>query len=133
MPVMTFFHFLHPFWKRWGPALVVMAVIFVFSSIPSQEIPDFGSLDFTVKKLGHVAGYALLGAAYLHALGDQKSSAAWLALSLAILFAITDEFHQYFVPGRNASPIDVLIDGAGAWIGIQVWMLRSKMLMKKQD
>jgi len=35
-----------------------------------------------------------------------------------MLYAITDEFHQYFVPGRSAEIRDVLIDSSGAFIGI---------------
>jgi VanZ family protein len=40
------------------------------------------------------------------------------ALALGIAYAITDEFHQHFVRGRHASPIDVLIDTVGLAIGI---------------
>ena len=53
---------------RWLPAVLVMAVIFVFSSIPSDELPNFGLWDLLVKKGGHVLGYGLLALAYLFAL-----------------------------------------------------------------
>jgi VanZ family protein len=42
---------------------------------------------------------------------------AWLA---AAIFAVTDEFHQSFVPSRTASPIDVMIDICGAMIGLAI-------------
>jgi hypothetical protein len=45
---------------RWGAALLMMAAIFGFSSIPSAEMPDFGLLDTLVKKGGHALGYGLL-------------------------------------------------------------------------
>ena len=41
-----------------------------------------------------------------------------LALFLCITYAISDEAHQLFVPGRGARLKDVLIDSFGAAIGI---------------
>lgn len=41
-----------------------------------------------------------------------------IALGTAIIFAITDEYHQTFVAGRTGQAIDVLIDSAGAMVGI---------------
>ena len=51
---------------RWLPAVLMMAAIFGFSSIPSSEMPRFGLLDLLVKKGGHALGYALLALAFLH-------------------------------------------------------------------
>ena len=40
-----------------------------------------------------------------------------------ILYAITDEIHQLFIPGRNGNVVDVLIDSCGGLIGIGViWL-----------
>ncbi len=103
---------------KWLPAVLLMAAIFIFSSIPSKEMPFFGVLDFLVKKSGHMLGYALLGFAYLRAF-NTKSKWAYLAALLAVmLYAFSDEFHQSFVPGRNSSIIDVAIDTAGAGLGM---------------
>jgi VanZ family protein len=41
---------------------------------------------------------------------------------MAVLYAITDEFHQTFTPGRNASITDVGIDAVGAILGVLVWI-----------
>lgn len=105
-------------WLRWGPALLVMAAIFTFSSIPSSGLPSFGSYDLFVKKGGHMIGYCLLGMAYLYGIGRQKPGAIWLAWLLAILFASSDEFHQSFIPGRGPGLRDVGIDALGAGIGL---------------
>jgi VanZ family protein len=43
-----------------------------------------------------------------------------LALALTILYACSDEYHQTFVAGRHGSPVDVLIDGAGAWLALGI-------------
>jgi VanZ family protein len=103
---------------RWLPAILLMAIIFAFSSTPLTALPDYGFWDFLVKKGGHMTGYALLALAYWYALGWDKKR-WWLPILLAVLYAITDEFHQSFVPGRNPSPMDVLLfDGSGATLAI---------------
>ncbi|MEP0804022.1 MAG: VanZ family protein [Chloroflexota bacterium] len=104
--------------SRWLPALLVMLVIFVFSAQPSESLPDFNRLDRLVKKGGHMLGYGLLAASYWRGLGwdGRRRRLAWL---FAVLYAATDEFHQSFVPGRNASLWDVLVfDNAGALLGL---------------
>ena len=107
---------------RWGLALLMMAAIFGFSSIPSVDMPNFGLLDFLVKKGGHAFGYGLLALCYLLGLkGDSKginlrwTYAAW---TLAALYSASDEFHQSFVPGRYPSMTDVLIDSLGAAVAL---------------
>ena len=56
------------FLSRWGPALVLMAVIFAASATPGEDLPNAGAWDTLFKKGGHLLGYALLGAAYLRGL-----------------------------------------------------------------
>jgi VanZ family protein len=103
---------------KWLPALVVMGLIFWFSSQPSKELPDFEWADRLVKKSGHVLGYALLASSYWYALG-MKNNRVGLAWSLAMLYALSDEFHQAFVPGRNPSVWDVLLfDNLGSFVGL---------------
>jgi VanZ family protein len=120
---------------RWLPAIVIMAVIFGFSSTRSTKLPSFGLLDFVVKKGGHMLGYGLLALAYWYGLRFQKKR-WWLALLFAILYALSDEFHQSFVPGRHPSWVDVLgFDGGGALIALSlgnVWSVRKKRLLKTE-
>ena len=105
--------------RKWRPAIALMIVIFGASSLTGAELPTFGSWDYFVKKGGHALGYFLLALAYLRGLrGSARGSSArlyWSGWLLAVLYAMTDEFHQSFVPGRHPSPLDVLVfDGAGA-------------------
>ena len=103
---------------KWMPALVFMVVIFLFSSQPSIDLPDFGLVDRLVKKGGHMLGYGLLALSYWNGFGFErkKRPLAWL---LAVLYALTDEFHQSFVSGRHPSIWDVLIfDNLGALISL---------------
>ena len=110
--------------RRWGPAAVMMAVIFAASSLAKADVPQFSGIwDLLVKKTGHLLAYALLGLAYLRGLrGDRPVTPAWMvaAILLAALYGATDEFHKSFVAGRGATLVDVLIDTLGAMLGMGV-------------
>jgi len=112
--------------SRWFPAILMMATIFIFSSMPSDSLPNFNFLDRLIKKGGHMLGYGFLAQTYWYAMRNtgRRHVFAWL---LAVLFAASDEFHQSLVPGRHASAWDVLIfDNLGAAIGILVATVYSK-------
>jgi VanZ family protein len=103
---------------RITPAILMMSIIFAFSSVPSQEMPSFGFWDTLVKKGGHMLGYGLLALSFWFALKWDKKT-WWLALLFAVLYALSDEFHQSFIPGRHPSLVDALIiDPAGAALGL---------------
>jgi len=96
-----------------------MGIIFWFSSQPSNELPNFDWADAFIKKSGHVFEYAILAIWLWYALGMDGNRRRWFAWLLAFLYAITDEFHQSFVPGRFPSFWDVLLfDNFGALIGL---------------
>lgn len=96
----------------------MMVAVFTFSSIPSEEMPSFGLVDFLVKKGGHALGYGLLALAYLHGLKGENEKVfprqLYIAWFLATLYSATDEFHQSFVPGRHPAVSDVMVDSFGA-------------------
>jgi len=105
----------------------MMVIIFGFSSIPSKDMPSFGAFDFSIKKLGHAFGYALLAIAYLRGLGGKRH---WLAWLMAVAYAATDEFHQSLVPGRGPSLWDVfLFDNLGALAGLGIQRLIAKWVV----
>ncbi|MCC6259595.1 MAG: VanZ family protein [Anaerolineales bacterium] len=109
---------------RWLPAILMMTVIFLFSSRSSTELPNFLSWDYVVKKASHAIGYGLLALSFFYALGFQVKY-LWLAWLLAILYSATDELHQSFVPGRHSSISDVLIfDNIGAIAALWIYKLR---------
>jgi VanZ family protein len=109
---------------RWLPALFFMVVIFVFSSQPRDNLPNFLNWDYAIKKMAHAIGYGLLSLSYFHFFRyDPKKY--WLAWLLAVIFSATDEFHQSFVPGRHASTFDVLVfDNLGAAAALLLYFLR---------
>ena len=96
----------------------MMLVIFAFSSRADNELPDFEAWDYIVKKCAHAVVYGLLALSYLRMLPGTNYKLAWL---FAVIYAVTDEYHQSFVPGRNPSVIDILVfDNFGAMIGLFV-------------
>lgn len=100
----------------WGPPLAQMALIFYFSHQPAGS-PVLESFPLT-SVLGHLGGYALLALLLYRALtGGWRRwvpRAAVLTFVITVVYGISDEIHQYFVPGRDPSVIDILVDGAGA-------------------
>ena len=103
---------------KWLPALLMMLIIFFVSARSASELPLFGWADAMIKKGGHMIGYALLALLYWRAfdLKKEKRGVAWL---LALMYAVTDEFHQSFVPGRHPSIWDVIVfDNMGSLISL---------------
>ena len=99
----------------WAPPIVLMAIIFVLSSQPSDD-PDRTFLQLLMRKALHFSEYGLLAALWWRALRTRLDPRAALigAFSIAVAYAITDEIHQTFVDTRVGTPVDVLIDLAGA-------------------
>jgi VanZ family protein len=116
--------------QLWWPAVAWMTVIFLFSH---QSRLDTGlAYDVLLKKSAHVIEYAVL--AVLIQRGLTGSWLLWRPLTagtawiLATVFAMTDEYHQSFVPGRHASGWDVALDGVGALLGlIVIWALQRRL------
>src|SRR4051794_32139857 len=94
----------------WLPPLVLMAVIFFLSAPPDLNSRP-GTIDLIGRKIIHASEYGLLTFLWWRALRNVP-----LAATIAVAYAVTDEFHQHFVHGRHASPIDVSIDALGALI-----------------
>ncbi len=104
----------------WLPPLAWMGMIFVLSAQPDLPHAPEQWVDTLLKKAGHAVVYGVLAWLYRRALRRHfsagRASAALHAASvgLAVVYALTDEYHQTFVPGRNGNLLDVAIDGVGA-------------------
>ena len=105
----------------WGPAWATMVLIFVLSSISGLG-PIPGGVDDGV---AHVLQYAVLAALLLRGLAGARwrgvgVRVAALAVLLATLYGVTDEAHQWFVPGRTAEVTDLVADALGAAVAAGV-------------
>ena len=101
--------------RLWAPVVVWAAGIFAFSAVPDLGT-GLGTWDLVLRKLSHAVEFAVLGALLLRALRDERA-----AVAAGVAYAISDELHQYFVPGRVASPVDVAIDSVGVAAGVLLW------------
>lgn len=99
-----------------------------FDELPLEEQAEWiDGFSMLVRKGAHMAEYAILSGLIYATLSvwqwnkgyPVKGLTAWGAASV---YAVTDELHQRFVPGRSGVPIDVLIDSIGAFIGIVLAM-----------
>ena len=103
----------------WLPVFVIMAAIFITSSIPGKRIP---SLFPNEDVLYHSSIYAILALFFLRALRKTLSGRRilWLMLvtvAFCVFYGATDELHQLFTPGRSCDIFDVGVDTLGALAG----------------
>lgn len=130
----------------WFLVILWMGIIFYLSHQPAIESNDLSKgitqriinligivtkdleinisgFNHIIRKMSHFAAYFILGALLVKAIRQNKPlNTKWFILSITIcvLYAISDEFHQSFIPGRGPSAIDVLIDSAGSATGILI-------------
>ena len=113
--------------RFWLPVLGYLALIFVLSSLSAPIFAET-TVPF-LDKFFHTIEYALLGFLFIRGLRNSRlllSNAKFilLAVALSTLYGISDEFHQYFVPNRSASLIDILFDCIGSVIGSTIYKKR---------
>ncbi len=107
---------------RWLLPLVWMGWIFVASAQPDLPRAPGPWLDTLLKKTGHALAYGILAWLYLRALRrhfrDERVLRGVMlyavSIGLAVLYGLSDEYHQTFVMGRNGTLFDVAVDGVGA-------------------
>lgn len=89
-------------------------------NIGNLSVLDFTEIVFKpVRKLAHFSEFAILGILiYLNVKEYKKNRVVLFALVLSALYALSDEIHQIFVPGRACTFVDMCIDTSGALIGI---------------
>jgi VanZ family protein len=125
--------------RRWLPPLLWAGVIWSFSTgwfsgertanvilpvlaalVPGATLADLQAMHHAIRKVAHFTEYLVLSVLLYRALrGNRRwnARAAGIAFTLAGLYAVSDEFHQWFVPGRTAAATDCLIDVSGAAAG----------------
>ncbi len=101
-------------------------LIFALSSVPGRDIPSqVSSYSFIL----HFFLYFFYGISILLAIGK-----FWYSYMFGVLYALSDEIHQYFVPGRTCDPRDFLVDSIGLLVGMLILMfLRGKIFLFRED
>jgi VanZ family protein len=111
-------------------ALAWMALLFYLSHQPGLQTPMlFPGQD----KFLHAAVYAVLGLLLLaaqprQAQGDYSWRQIGISVLIASLYGLSDEIHQYFIPGRSSEVLDWVADSAGALIAASLlaWLSRKR-------
>ncbi len=110
---------------RWVPALTTvlwMALIFALSARSTIPVP-LGMAAGLTAIAGHLVAYAVLAALIwwmIDPLNTGPRRRFALALIGAVAYGLTDEWHQSFVSGRDASALDIAVDAIGALGGLIV-------------
>lgn len=128
----------------WALVILWMAVIFFYSHQPATESVDLSSgitqkildiitttapdikldqdsLHTFIRKSAHFGVYLILGVLVTNGLMQNnmsKPKMILLALLICVLYAISDEIHQLYIPGRSGQVSDVLLDSAGGLVGV---------------
>lgn len=99
----------------WLPPLALMGLIYFLSAQPDLS-SGLGGWDLLLRKIVHFATYGLLCLLLWRPLltVTTPQRAILAALVIASIYAASDEWHQTFVEGRHGTPVDWLIDTAGA-------------------
>ena len=115
---------------RLVPSLLWMTVIFALSSQPQFPQP-FGWSAFLMSVVAHLLLYGTLAVLLLIGLKHRsrpRRSTYLLAVVIAVGYGVTDEIHQSFVPGRDASLFDLVVNATGAAVAAFVWSQRRSFL-----
>src|SRR5262249_7770982 len=129
----------NPQLRRWLPVIIWASVIALFSTsifsgertsqmvlpvlavlFPSASREELLEAHAVIRKLAHFLEYLILSVLLYRALRNGHRwdmRAAGMAIVLAGIYSMSDEFHQWFVPGRTAAASDCLIDVSGAAAG----------------
>ncbi len=103
-----------------------MSIIFYFSTRQTAGVIPETVPHFIFFKSLHLAEYAFLAILIYFAFPKEK-----IAIILAYLYALSDEIHQTFVPGRSGLFRDTLIDLIGIYLGILLLRYLKKMKISK--
>jgi VanZ family protein len=129
--------------RYWLPPVVWMVVIMGFSSdmgsakhtghwlfpifttfVPEATAAQLEAMHALVRKVAHVAEYAVLATlwfrTFTRGLAWSARGAGWIALGIALGWALLDEAFQSMRPSRTGSRVDVAIDMAGALFAVAV-------------
>lgn len=86
-----------------------------------------------IRKIAHFSIYTLVGLLLMGLLSTYKIKENWriiLSVLLGMIYAVSDEIHQSFIPGRTPQITDVYIDTLGVVLGVLLILLFIKIYDK---
>ncbi len=104
------------------PLVLYWIVLLIATSIPGTSVPSVGVSD----KLAHFTAYTILTVLLTFTISFQnkikylKQKAFISTLVIVNLYAVLDEIHQHFIPGRSMEFLDLLADFLGSILGVLI-------------
>ena len=89
------------------------------------NINNIELVSLIIRKLAHFTEYFILGILTYNLINNCNKK-TYIAIIICILYAISDEIHQYFVPGRSCQILDMTIDSLGSLTGIYILKIINK-------
>jgi VanZ family protein len=144
-------------WLRaWWPAIVWSGVIFTMSTdpfsadhtkwvfepvlrwlIPGLAQSQYDLMHHVIRKCAHFTEYFIFFVLLFRAVRAGRAGWRWawgtVALLIAAVYSVSDEFHQSFVASRTASGWDSLLDSTGAFVALValwVWFRRQQAVAR---
>lgn len=110
--------------NRFFPVFIWCGVIFFLSAQPTLPSASKFLLDYFLKKSAHIIEYAILFLLTIRSVRQHNKNTLMVFL-FCFFYALSDEFHQRFVPGRHSNIFDVYFDS----VGMLIAFLRTKHLI----
>jgi VanZ family protein len=114
------------------PAIIIAVTIFILSNGPQPGLPKLG-IEWEDKLL-HLTSYFIFGLALILFIianfpNISIKKVALITLIIGAFYAMSDEIHQYYVPGRHCEFLDWVADVVGIIISIQfIKLLKNKLI-----
>ena len=113
----------------------ILEQIFEFFNVNADPL-KLDQYNLVLRKIAHFSLYFLLGTGAMGFLLTTSMKVKYnfvLSLLFCVLFAVTDEFHQFLSGTRNGNPLDVLLDSMGAVVAISLLtFIRVKYCIRKK-
>ncbi len=113
---------------KWIPAIFVACCnIYLSSQEHIEQMPNFWNAD----KVVHFLCFAGFSFWVAFACNIKSYKKVWLPTLIISLWAVTDEIHQSFTPGRDASVFDWIADTTGAFVGAMIFVWITALLVRR--
>lgn len=113
--------------------MVATIIRHVDPSFSTAELVE--RMDHAIRKTAHMSEYLILAMLLMNCLqayGIKYRPGGGYAMAIGVLYALSDEIHQYFVPGRASRLSDVLIDSVGVFLGVCLYSIIIKSKLSNQ-
>lgn len=121
----------------WLPVVFWCGLIFWLSSFHKIQASPVGWQDFIIRKTAHFTEYAILFWLLFRAFRQTTKFTfrqnLLFSFILAVVYSLTDEYHQTLVSGRTGRVFDIIVDSLGALFGLIVSRKLTAKPLQKQS